>query len=942
MNKTTVHIKKIATCFVLFISLQSFVVKAQTPTSCFEIESILVDGCDGSLEGQNEMVRFVVGNTALNTANLTASWPNTTNLWLGICQNASTALAVAQLNATITNCGYLKEPAGGVLPAGARVILVTSTAFNPSAQSFANLSDTLYIIFQCSGNTAGHFANFGTGTRTLTMSFSPPAACSDVVTYNRASLIMQNGSPGGQDGGAVEFSWSGAASYVNLGCQAPFIPLTVDAGAGSAICGGSASLLGSVSGTTGAIFWQGGSGVFSNPVSLSTTYTPSATESGPVLITLGVLTTCNDTILDSVIVTVNSASSPVANAVSYCQGEPSSMLTATGSNLLWYTTATGGAGSAIAPTPNTAIAGTINYYVSQTLSGCESLRTIVSVTVDALPNVDAGLDQNIPCGVTNATLSGLSSTAGTTYNWTGPGIVSGGSTLTPTVNSAGTYFLTVSDLNGCSAIDSANVTQAGSLSVTTSVTSVTCFGGNDGTATATVINGAAPYSYSWSPSGGSSATATALSAGNYTITVTDQNSCSTTATAVVAQPAAITSSIISTPVSCFNGNNGTATVTPTGGTAPYLFSWSPSGGAAATASSLSAGTYTVTVTDALSCSVPSSTIILQPNSILAATITNTPSTCGQNNGTASIIATGGTSPYTYSWAPFGGSTANATGLAQGTYTITIADANSCTIMINTSIANSSLITTSISLTPIDCFGGTNGTATIAISGGNTPYSILWNTGQTSSGITNLSAGNYCATVIDAGGCRDSACIVLSNPPQINADFTSNLTVTDIYNTDIYFTDQSSIGANNWFWNFGDTTFSNSQDPVHTYNGEGVYPVTLIVTDAQGCIDTVVHEIIINDGFTFYAPNTFTPDGNENNDIFLPKGEGWDPQSYQLSIFDRWGNLCFNTSDPYKGWDGKVNKGSNIAQVDVYVWKVQVSDMSRNFHYYIGSVTILKH
>ncbi len=939
MNKATGHIKKIAYCFVLFICLQSFAVKAQIPTSCFEIESVLVDGCDGPLEGQNEMVRFVVGNTSLNSANLSVSWPNTGNAWLGICQNASTAAAVAQINATITMCGYLKEPTAGVLPAGSKVILVTSTAFNPLAQSFTNLSDTLYIIFQCSGNTAGHFANFGTGTRTLTMTFSSPAACSDVVTYNRALLTTQSGAFGAQDGGAVEFSWSGTATYVNMGCQAPFIPLTVDAGPSITICAGGASLQGSITGTTSSFFWQGGSGTFSNPNSLTTTYTPSASESGALILTLGAITTCHDTILDSVTVTISSISPPTANSVSYCQGAISSALAATGTNLLWYTSSIGGVGSSIAPTPSSAVAGTTNYYVTQTNNGCESARTILTVTVNPLPIANAGLDKNIPCGVASVILNGSSSTANTSYNWIGPGILSNGNSLNPAVNSAGTYYLTVSTVNSCSSIDSVIVTQSSSLNVTTSVTPVTCFGASDGTASATVTNGVAPYSYSWSPSGGSSVNANGLSFGNYTITVTDQNLCVATATANIIQPPAIIASIVNTPVTCYNGNNGAATVTPSGGTIPYLYSWSPSGGSGATASNLIAGTYTVTVNDAHGCIFTSSSIVItQPSTILAATTTNTSSTCGQNNGSASVFPTGGTSPYTYSWSPLGGNAANATGLLQGIYSVMVADANSCTIMVNTTITNLSSIAASVSTSPLNCFGDTTGTASVTVTG-STSYSILWNTGQTIPNLVNLSAGNYCVTVVDAGGCRDSACAIITNPLQINADFTSNLTVTDIYNTEIHFMEQSSATVNNWIWNFGDATFSNSQAPVHTYNGVGVYPVTLIVTNPQGCADTIVHDIIIKDAFTFYAPNSFTPNDNLNNDIFLPVGTGWDPQSYQLSIFDRWGNLCFTTSDPYKGWDGKVNKSSAMAQIDVYVWKVQVSDMSKNFHYYIGSVTL---
>jgi len=122
---------------------------------CFKIRSILVDAC-GLPEADNEMVRFEVGNTPLNVTSLNVTWSTTSNPFLGICQNATTASVVNAINATITSCGYVREPVGNILPANSQVILATSTALNPTANSFANLQDTIYMIFQCPGNTSGH------------------------------------------------------------------------------------------------------------------------------------------------------------------------------------------------------------------------------------------------------------------------------------------------------------------------------------------------------------------------------------------------------------------------------------------------------------------------------------------------------------------------------------------------------------------------------------------------------------------------------------------------------------------------------------------------------------------------------------------------------------------------------------------------------------------
>ncbi len=200
---------------------------------CLQIESILVDGCfpTGGIEGPNEMVRFRVGNTALNLSDMLIRWPN--NSWRGLDIGSTTVAAkIAQINSTITNCGRLVEPTDNILPAFSKVLLFTSTDFDPLIYSFANLEDTLLVIVQKAGNTAGHFANFNavdpSPLRTLTISFTNPSGCTATATYNRTLLTRRDGSRGPENGARVDFDGT-AVSYVNYGCQVPFFPLKVTA-----------------------------------------------------------------------------------------------------------------------------------------------------------------------------------------------------------------------------------------------------------------------------------------------------------------------------------------------------------------------------------------------------------------------------------------------------------------------------------------------------------------------------------------------------------------------------------------------------------------------------------------------------------------------------------------------------------------------------------------
>ncbi|MDQ3048466.1 MAG: PKD domain-containing protein, partial [Bacteroidota bacterium] len=193
---------------------------------------------------------------------------------------------------------------------------------------------------------------------------------------------------------------------------------------------------------------------------------------------------------------------------------------------------------------------------------------------------------------------------------------------------------------------------------------------------------------------------------------------------------------------------------------------------------------------------------------------------------------------------------------------------------------------------------------------------------------------------------DSGCVTtLSRPdyitvyPKPEAAFFVQPNSTSIIDPIITVTDFST-GSNIWLWDFNDlTTSSLINPPGHTYADTGTYDITLITTTNFGCADTAVNTIIIEPDFVFYIPNAFTPNGSGYNDTF--SGKGIFLKDYEMLIFDRWGNLIFKTNDINIPWDGRANKGGEIAQRDVYVYSITVSDLKGNFHYYKGSVTLIR-
>jgi gliding motility-associated-like protein len=388
------------------------------------------------------------------------------------------------------------------------------------------------------------------------------------------------------------------------------------------------------------------------------------------------------------------------------------------------------------------------------------------------------------------------------------------------------------------------------LSATSASTNVTCFGSCNGTATATPSGGTGPYTYAWAPSGGTAATATGLCPGTYTCTVTDAASATAQVTVTITQPAAALTGTItaSSSVTCNALCNGSATVAASGGTSGYTYSWAPSGGTAASASGLCQGVYTVTITDANSCTTTRTVSITQPNAVTG-TATSTPSSCSGNTGSATVTPSGGTGAYTYSWSPSGGTAATATNLAPGPYVVTITDANGCTGTANVTVSTNTGPTASLqSSGNVSCFGGSNGTATVSATGGNPGYTYSWApSGGTSATASGLAAGNYTCTITDQSGCVTTQSVAITSPSALTA--TPSSTSSGCTNSgSATATPAGGAGSYTYVWSPSGGT-SQTATPL----APGVY--TCLVTDFNGCTTTVTATVTLGTPITVSATSS---------------------------------------------------------------------------------------
>ncbi|MBI2269846.1 MAG: SprB repeat-containing protein, partial [Bacteroidetes bacterium] len=563
-------------------------------------------------------------------------------------------------------------------------------------------------------------------------------------------------------------------TYASVTVTSFSVTISADAGPDDTVCVQHpvATLNASVTGASGGV-WSGGAGVFSpNNTSLICTYTPTSAELANGFVDLRLITTGNGTCpadTDFVRIYYKGFTGAVTvtpvNVSCFGGNNGSATVNVTGGispySYFWNT----------APAQTTATADNLpigTYSVTiQNGIGC-TLQTTVVITQPA-PLAVNSVVTNVSCfggsngGVSLSPWGGIPSY---TYLWQ-PGNQTGSSV---TAIAIGTYSVTVRDSKNCQITATYAITQPPQLSVTLSTTDVSCFGGNDGSITSASAGGVAPYTYNWSPIGISSPNASGVFTGTYTVTITDNSGCTVSAAASITQPPVLGVLVSGTNEVCNYLNNGTAAASVSGGTPAYSYNWQPGGQTSGSVSNLSAGTYTLTVTDIKGCKTNSLITITEPPALAINFINKINVSCfGGNNGGVTANVMGGIPGYSYLWTPGSATTAAINNLLAGSYTLTATDNNGCEVQSSISITQPPVaLSVTVSSTAVSCHGGANGTLSSSAAGGSMPYTYNWQPGNyTGSPIANLFAGTYTVTTTDANGCTIAQTVTITEPPVID-------------------------------------------------------------------------------------------------------------------------------------------------------------------------------
>jgi gliding motility-associated-like protein len=473
----------------------------------------------------------------------------------------------------------------------------------------------------------------------------------------------------------------------------------------------------------------------------------------------------------------------------------------------------------------------------------------------------------------------------------------------------------VTDANTCSLTDSITISEPATLTATATTTDVSCKGGTDGTASLSLSGGTAPYVIDWgfvSP--------LALPAGLHAYTITDDNGCTFTDTVSITEPTALQHSITTTDVLCNGETTGTATLDTTGGTAPYIVDWQGEDPAA-----LSAGTYTVLVTDAMGCDSTLGYTIAEPTPLtLDTSITNT--TCnGFTDGSITVSTTGGTAPYSYNWST-GATTSTLTTLGAGTYSVIVTDDNGCADSITATITDPALFAVTISGDGTLCLGDST---LLTADNGDT---FSWFTGEITQDITFYPSSDTLAWVTAMQGpCSASDTVALTVYPLPVVNVGADTTID--YGTTITLS-SNAVGTYYWY-PAGGLSCTSCESPVASPETDITY--YLEVTDSNGCValDSII--ITVNFETDPFVANIFSPNGDGLNDILHVNGLTGD--DFIFRIYDRWGNMLFESSDQGQGWDGSSD--GKIVNSGEYVYTFSFKD---NNGYSIkghGSVTLVR-
>jgi hypothetical protein len=455
------------------------------------------------------------------------------------------------------------------------------------------------------------------------------------------------------------------------------------------------------------------------------------------------------------------------------------------------------------------------------VNGCSAVNQAIIIEPTAL--LASGTTTNIGCFGASTGGVQLNVQGGTlpySYLW------SNGSTQFTLDNAAaGSYSVSITDVNGCIVNLNFILTQPSEIIVTESISLVTCNGSGDGEINLSLSGGFAPYSYLWND-GNTNEDRSGLTPGLYTISVTDNHGCVVSENYEITQPDLLVNTAITTNISCNGLIDGQIDLDVSGGTLPYLFSWS-NASVSEDLTNLGTGTYSVTITDASGCQSEGSYSITQPDQ-LALTSSQNEITCfNGTNGSIDLTVAGGTSPYTYLWSN-NATTEDLADLLHGSYSVTVTDANNCSQIHVATLVNPLEVVTLTSVQgAVSCPQGNDGYVDITLTNGTAPFTFSWSNGTTNEDLTGVSVGLYSLTVTDAGNfCSMFSFNVIQIPAlQISASLT-NITCNSGNNGEINTTVTGGTAPYDFLWSNGST----DEDPANLLAGS--YVVT--VTDANQC------------------------------------------------------------------------------------------------------------
>lgn len=466
---------------------------------------------------------------------------------------------------------------------------------------------------------------------------------------------------------------------------------------------------------------------------------------------------------------------------------------------------------------------------------------------------------------------------------------------------AGSYNVTVTDQWGCTNQFSFNLGQPNAINLYTQI--VNDFGGNcSGSAVVYPTGGIPPYSYNWTPGNFNTDSISNLCAGMYCVTVTDSKGCSKNTCVQILGSANcnLTVNATSTNVTCNGLNNGSVNATVTGNIGSYTLTWydannQPIG----TTNNLPPGTYYVVVVDSVGCVDSALTSITEPSAITVDYAVNHVKCKYDHNGSAWVNAiNGGTAPYTISWQPLNVNTTIVNNLSPGNYYLIVTDANNCkdtSLVVVNANSNFELFVSNKENTVCQF---AQGKIELGYNGNNGTVVFHWNTGDTTQIIQNLAAGSYTVIAHDSLMCYDTLSTSILSIDNIEIEkIKVNETCRGYADGSVTVSPKKGQPPFEIIWQNGET------DWMLTNIGNGIY--SFLVKDARNCILRDTAAVYFERENCLNIPNVFTPNGDGDNDYWVIKGHENYPEMH-ITIFNRWGNVIFETDNYDVPWDGKYN------------------------------------